>query len=478
MRQDQILTSDVDLKLYEADATSLFNKKPKLVLLPSSTEEVSKIIKTINKHNLSKEPKLNFVARGAGTGLSGGAIAADNNSVLISLARLDKVLDIDLANKSILVETGVVNASLADKLRGTGLHFAPDPSSEKSCTIGGNVAENAGGIHCYKYGVTSDHVLALEVVLPSGEIVWLGADRAKTDLVDLVKLFIGSEGTFGIATKALLKLSPLPEAFLTMQVSFAEVRVAAELVAEIIKQGYKPAALEMMDTLTIKAVDEAFKLGFANSDGSLDINAVLLIELDGDQDEVNLIASKIKKLINEYEPLRFEETNDPHERTRLWKVRKGAVAAFGKLAPRWYLYDSTVPRSAIPEALDRIAAIAKRYDLPLANVFHAADGNLHPNLLYDPDSEPNIIDRVHAASREIMQVSIDLGGVLSGEHGIGVEKQEFMDFMFSKDDLDTMMQVRKVFDPDLISNPNKLFPTKICYEASHSHELNKRLLLN
>ncbi len=494
LKDEQILLDSVDLKLYETDATSLFNKKPEVVVLPNNTEEVSEIIKAINKYNSEviegerfsrdkdsiKESKdvpqpLNFVARGAGTGLSGGAIAADN-SVVISLARLDNVLEIDEENKMALVGAGVVNASLAHKLCGTNLHFAPDPSSEKSCTIGGNVAENAGGIHCYKYGVTTDHVLKLEVVMPDGEVLWLGSDRLKADGPDLVKLFIGSEGTFGIATKALVKLTPLPESFLTMQVSFAKVRNASELVAQIIREGFKPAAMEMMDSLTIRAVDEAFNLGFANEEGDYDINAVLLIEVDGDKDEVALISKKIKKIVDSYKPLRYEETQDIDERTRLWKVRKGAVAAFGKIAPRWYLYDSTVPRSTMPDVMDKIAAIAAKYELQLASVAHAADGNLHPNFLYDPEEDTGVIDRIHKASKELMQVSIDAGGVLSGEHGIGVEKQEYMDFMFSPEDLETMMKVRKVFDPQLISNPNKIFPTKICYEASINRRMNKEIL--
>lgn len=478
LQDEQILFDEVDLDLYDSDATSLFKHKAEMIVMPENLEQVQKIIKTINKENQSLndgEVKWNFVARGAGTGLAGGAIAAEA-SVIISLARLNNILEIDVDNRTALVETGVVNLSLSEMIKDTGLHFAPDPSSEKSCTIGGNVAENAGGIHCYKYGVTTDHVLALEVVLPNGDITWLGSNRIKADGPDLAKLFVGSEGMFGIATKALLRLTPLPESFLTMQVSFANVRKAAELVADIIKQGFKPAALEMMDTLTIKAVDEAFKLGFTKPDGTMDINAVLLIELDGDEDEIQLEAKKIKKLIDSYQPLKFEETQDIKERDRLWKVRKGAVAAFGQLAPCWYLYDSVVPRSEIPEALDRIAEIAKRYDLPLANVFHAADGNLHPNLLYDPDADPTVIDRIHKASKEIMQVAIDLGGVLSGEHGIGLEKKDYMQYMFTDYEMNLMMQVRKVFDPELVSNPDKMFPTKICYEASHNQVLNKKLL--
>lgn len=490
---EQILAEDVDLRLYDTDATALFKSKPEMVLLPNNVQEVSKIIKVINNHNKqSGNKKLGFVARGAGTGLSGGAIAGENE-IIISLARLNKVLEVDTLNQAALIETGVVNASLSEQIKNTGLHFAPDPSSQKSCTIGGNIAENAGGIHCLKYGVTSQQVLGLEVVMPDGEIVYLGSlapnsdkphashnnkiksyklsPRSKSDKIDLAKLFTGSEGTFGIATKALVKLNKLAESFLTMQVSFTCVKQAAELVAAIVSAGFCPAALEMIDTNTIRAVDKAFDLNI-----SKEVNAILLIEVDGDSDEVIWESKQIKELVSKFNPLKYEETQDLAKRNMLWKVRKGSAAAFGQIAPYWYLYDLVVPRSKIPEALSKIEAISSKHKLMLANICHAGDGNLHPNFLYDPDKDPTVVERIHKASSEIMTVCIELGGALSGEHGIGIEKKEYMDYLFSKEDMDTMMKVRKVFDKDLISNKNKLFPIKICKEAFPTHDLNDGFL--
>lgn len=475
LSRDQILDQGSDLRLYDTDATSLFKTKPLMVLLPNDSLEVARIIKTINEYN-SENPndRLNFVARGAGTGLSGGAIAA-KNSIIISLARLNKLLELDAVNRCALVETGIVNQSLSDLCQHEALHFAPDPSSQKACTIGGNIAENAGGIHCFKYGVTSDHILGLEVVLPNAQIIYLGAlekdsnedgykinGRLKADHMDLSGLFIGSEGTYGIATKALVRLTPNPESFLTMQICFDSVRGAAELVAAIIRYGYKPAALEMVDTVTIQAIDKAFDLGFAKEFKNQQLNAILLIELDGDNDEILVQAKKIKSLAMKFKPLKYEETQDPARRTLLWKARKGAAAAFGQIAPYWYLYDAVVPRSKIPDALDGIKEIADRHNLLLANILHAGDGNLHPNFLYDPDKDPTVIERIHSASTEIMKLCVDMGGTLSGEHGIGVEKQEYMDYLFSSEDMETMIKVREVFDPEHSSNPNKLFPLRLC----------------
>ncbi len=503
----QVLSSSTDLRLYDTDATSLFKNQALAITLPNSSEEVSEIIKIINKFRAQGYHELNFVARGAGTGLSGGAIG-NAHSIIISLARLTKILNIDTKNRTALIETGVINADLTKEL--SGLHFAPDPSSQAACTIGGNIAENAGGIHCYKYGVTSEHILGLEVLLPNAEIAYLGAlnrhcehahrhserseespyatDNHKQSNIDLAKLFTGCEGTFGIATKALVKLTRNPEAFITMQVSLSSVQEAAEIVASIIRKGFTPAALEMIDAVAIAAVNKAYNLGIncqqpvilsaakdphAATKGSFalraqddnnKVNAILLIELDGDQDEILLEATKIKKLINKYPILNYEETQDPKRKQELWKVRKGVAAAFGQIAPYWYLYDAVVPRSKIPEALAKIQAIADKYQLLQAGIAHAADGNLHPNFLYDPDKDPTVVERIFSASHEIMQTCIDLGGTLSGEHGIGLEKREYMDYLWSQEDMNSMLRVRNAFDPEHIANPDKLFPVRICKE--------------
>lgn len=476
LKSDQILDSNIDLLLYNTDATSLFKQKPNLVVLPNNTNEVSKIIKLIN--NYHNDFHLNFVARGAGTGLSGGAIGTEN-SVIISIARLNKLIAYDENNSCALIETGLVNSALSKQIESSGLHFSPDPSSQDSCTIGGNIAENAGGIHCYKHGLTSEQILGLEMVMPNGDIEYFGSINAETckaydnsktvgkifsakrSCLDLTKLLVGTEGTFGIVTKALVKLQPIPQSFITMQVSFKTVREAAELVAAVIKNGFKPTALEMIDYGAIQAVTRAFDLGLDEN-----TKAVLLIELDGDNAEILLEAKAIKALIDkDFRPLQYKTTQDLKERKFLWKVRKGTVAAFGQLAPFWYLYDAVVPRSKIPEALTSIELIAAKYNLRLASVLHAADGNLHPNFLYDPDKDPTVIERIHKASHEVMSLCIRLGGVLSGEHGIGVEKRDYMPFMFSDADMQTMVNIRKIFDPLMISNPNKIFPLRFCKEC-------------
>lgn len=476
LKLDQVLDSKIDLYLYDTDATSLFKQKPALVVLPNNTNEISRVIKLLNDYQ--NDIKLNFVARGAGTGLSGGAIG-NENSIVISIARLNKLIAYDEVNSCALIETGLVNSALSKQIEHTGLHFSPDPSSQDSCTIGGNIAENAGGIHCYKHGVTSEQILGLEMVMPNGDIEYFGSINAqackdydldkpvkkifsaKRSCLDLTKLIVGTEGTFGIATKALVKLQPIAQSFITMQISFKSVREAAELVAAVIKHGFKPTALEMIDYGAIQAVNKAFDLGLDEN-----TKAILLIELDGDNAEILLEAKSIKALVEkDFSPLQYKTTQDLKERKFLWKVRKGTVAAFGQLAPFWYLYDAVVPRSKIPEALTSIELIAAKYNLRLASVLHAADGNLHPNFLYDPAKDPRVIERIHKASHEVMELCIKLGGVLSGEHGIGVEKRDYMPFMFSDADMQTMINVRKIFDPLMISNPNKIFPLRFCKEC-------------
>jgi len=472
LKPAQVLDKPEDLHLYDTDATALFKRKPSLVLIPYTAEELSLIIKAINSYNhtlKNKAERISFVARGAGTGLSGGAIASEN-SVIISVAMLNRLLEVDLENRIALVESGYVNATLNKALLGTGLHFAPDPSSQLACTIGGNIAENAGGIHCYKYGVTADHVLGMEIVLANGEIKYVGdltnaakpKDMIKKTFsdIDIIGLFIGSEGTFGIVTKALLRLTPIAESFITIQAAFNSTLACAEVVSELIRQGFKPAALEIIDNHAVRAVNAAYNLGFSD-----EVKAVLLIELDGVNEEILREAAGIEALVAKFNPVLYQTTQDINERLKLWKVRKGSASAFGRIAPFWYLYDAVVPRSKIPTALQGVEAIAEKYNLVLANLVHAGDGNLHPNFLYDPDKDPEVIDRIFHASHEIMKLCVDLGGTLSGEHGIGVEKQEYMDYLFSEEDMRKMMDLRAVFDPDYIANPDKIFPIKVCKEC-------------
>ena len=462
LKQDQVLVSETELRIYDTDATALFKNKACGVLIARSVLEIQKIIRAINDFNQEHDEEISFLARGAGTGLSGGAIG-NPNTIVISVASLNKVIEIDHVNQKALIETGLINSHLSQKTKKFNLKFSPDPSSQDACTIGGNIAENAGGIHCYKNGVSADQVLGLEYVNDEGKLCYLGAlsQESKTKTIDLAQFFSGSEGTFGIVTKALVKLDPIADSFVTLQLACKNTLDASKIVSEIIKHGLKPAALEMIDAGAIEAVNASFEMGLSE-----DIKAILLIEFDGHNEEVLIQAQETIDLVEtRFDTIYIKTTQDPVERKNLWQIRKGTVAAFGKIAPYWYLYDSVVPRSKIPQAMLAIEDIAARYNLKLASVCHAADGNLHPNFLYDPDKDPGVIDRIHKASEEVMQICIHLGGVLSGEHGIGIEKRDFMPYMFSKEEMNLMLNVRKVFDPVMRNNPDKIFPIRVCKEC-------------
>jgi glycolate oxidase len=462
LQGDQILVSETELRIYDTDATALFKNKALAVLIARSVEEIQNIVKTINNFNQENNEEISYLARGAGTGLSGGAIA-NPNTIVISVASLNKLIEINHVDQKALIETGLINSHLSQKTKKFKLKFSPDPSSQDACTIGGNIAENAGGIHCYKYGVSSDQVLGLEYVDDQGKLCYLGElnKESKTKTIDLAQFFSGSEGTFGIVTKALVKLDPISESFVTIQIACKNTLDASKMVSEIIKQGLKPAALEMIDAGAIEAVNASFKMGL-----SADIKAILLIEFDGHNEEVLIQAREAVDLIDtRFDTIFIKTTQDPIERKNLWQIRKGTVAAFGEIAPYWYLYDSVVPRSKIPQAMLAIEDIAERHNLKLASVCHAADGNLHPNFLYDPDKDPGVIERIHKASEEVMQICIHLGGVLSGEHGIGLEKKDFMPYMFTKEEMALMLKVRKVFDPEMRNNPDKIFPIRVCKEC-------------
>ena len=462
LNPEQILCSATELKIYDTDATALFKNKAYAVLIPTTVTQIQEIIKAINFFNEKYQQNISYLARGAGTGLSGGAIA-DEHTVIISVAALNKLIDIDHINQKALVETGLINSHLTQKTKKFNLQFSPDPSSQDACTIGGNVAENAGGIHCYKHGVSADQVLGIEYINHLGEICYLGElnSEIKTTAIDFARFFSGSEGTFGIVTKVLVKLDCIAQSFITIQIACENTLDATKIVTAIIKHGLKPAALEMIDQGAIEAVNSSFKMGLSPK-----VKAILLIEFDGHNEELLISANELRDLVeSRFDYLFMKSTQDPIERKKLWQIRKGTVAAFGQIAPFWYLYDSVVPRSKIPQAMLAIEDIAKKYNLKLASVCHAADGNLHPNFLYDPDKDPDVIARIHEASLEVMQMCILLGGVLSGEHGIGVEKRDYMPFMFSEAEMQWMLAVRKIFDPEMKNNPDKIFPIRVCKEC-------------
>lgn len=416
------------------------------VCFVETVEEVRGVVRVARAHDRA------FVPRGAGTGLSGGAIPL-GAPVVISTARMRRIIEIDPRDRVAWVEPGVVNLDLTRALRPLGFHFAPDPSSQQVCTIGGNVANNSGGPHCLAYGVTNAHVLAIEVVLPSGDVTMLGGLDAEPVGLDLRGVFVGSEGTMGIATRIAVALTPNPPAVRTLLIAFGTVRAAAETVSAIIAAGMVPAALEIMDQRAIHAIEDYVHAGYPR-----DAGAVLLVEVEGAAAGVGIEVDRIAELARAHHASEVRVARDDAERALLWKGRKTAFGATASIAPKYYLHDTVVPRARLADVLDRVLEIADAHDLMVMNVFHAGDGNLHPLLLFDPD-EPGAMERVHAAGAAIVRASLEAGGVLSGEHGIGVEKQAFMPDLFSDDDLDHQERLRRAFDPDCRANPGKVLPS-------------------
>ena len=440
-----------ELRTYEADGLPTHAARPRLVVLPGNHEEVVRVVRAL------REAGVAWVARGAGTGLSGGALAED--SVLLVLTRLNRILSIDPVRQRAVVEPGVVNARLSEAALPFGLHYAPDPSSQSACTIGGNVAENAGGPHCLKYGVTTNHVVALEVLLPDGQVMTLGSAQGEPWGPDLVGLFVGSEGMFGIALTITLRLVPLPPAIRTLLADFPTVRAASEAVGAIIARGIVPAALEMMDQACIRAVEASiYAAGYPT-----DAGAILLVELDGQPAGVAAESSEVEALLRRAGAHSVRAASTPAERARLWQGRKKAFGAVGRIAPDLVVQDAVVPRSALPDILDTVARIGRSYDLIISNVFHAGDGNLHPNISYDR-REPGLAERVRLASREIMAACVAAGGSITGEHGVGADKIDYMPMIFDPASLQAMCDVRQVFDPDQRANPGKVVPIRYCRE--------------
>lgn len=448
-----VLSETTELLVYECDGLPQHKHPPRAVVFPTSTEETAEVMRALALAGVS------FTPRGAGTGLSGGALALDRG-VLIELARMREVLSIDEQNCTAVVQAGVVNAHVSRAVAHLGLHYVPDPSSQGTCTIGGNIAENAGGIHCLKYGTTTDHVLAARVVLAGGEIVDLGGEAALPGF-DLLGAFVGSEGTFGIATEATLRLVPIPPAVRTLLAEFPEANDASHAVSAIIAAGVMPAALEMMDREIIRAVEASvFAAGL-----SQDMGAALLIELDGIETGLDDEAERVKSICLLYRARTCRLARDETERKKLWAARKGAFGAVGRIAPDSMIQDAVVPRSRLPEVLGSSYLIAAKYHLRLANVFHAGDGNLHPLICFDSRS-PEEVSRVKEAGRELMEVCVRAGGSITGEHGVGLDKRDYLPLIFSDDDMDTMLRVRAAFDPTGLCNPGKIIPLlRGCGEA-------------
>jgi glycolate oxidase subunit GlcD len=442
-----------ELVTYESDGLPTHRSRPAAAVLPGTTDEVVRLVRVLAHHAVP------FTARGAGTGLSGGALA-DSDGVLLVLTRLNRILKIDPVNRRAVVEPGVVNERLSAATRPYGLHYAPDPSSQAACTIGGNVAENAGGPHCLKYGVTSNHILELEVVLPDGSTTVLGAPGGDAWGPDLVGVFVGSEGMFGVATRITVRLTPIPSAVHTLLADFNRLVTAGEAVSAIIATGIVPAALEMMDRNCIAAVEASiYAAGYPT-----DAAAVLLVELDGADDAaVGSEAKEVERILLDHGARSVRIAADQNERERLWQGRKKAFGALGRISPDLAVQDAVVPRTALPSLLEQIEQIGLEHGLSISNVFHAGDGNLHPNMNFD-SSNPAELDRVERASAAIMAACVAAGGSITGEHGIGVDKLRYMPLIYDSDTLAAMLAVRRAFDPHNLANPGKVVPVHACRE--------------
>ena len=445
--REAVLTEPDELLVYECDGLPQHKYPPRAVVFPDSTEAVAEILRVLARASVP------FAPRGAGTGLSGGALAV-NRGVVIELARMRRLLKLDVLNRLATVETGMVNAQLSRVAAPYGLHYVPDPSSQMTCTIGGNLAENAGGIHCLKYGMTVDHVIAARVVLAGGEIVDLGGTPSETIGYDLLGVFIGSEGTFGIATEATLRLTPVPSAVRTLLADFTNVDDASHAVSAIIAEGLIPAALEMVDGATIRAVEASvFAAGLP-----LDAEAALLIELDGLEAGLDEEALRAESLCRQYGARSVRRASGEKERKKFWAARKGAFGAMGRISPDLMLQDAVVPRSRLPQVLAETYSIGAKYRLRIANLFHAGDGNLHPVICFDSRDADEVL-RVKEAGREIMETCVRAGGTITGEHGVGLDKSDYLPLIFSADDMDAMLRVRAAFDPTGLCNPGKIIPT-------------------
>jgi len=449
---EHVITHEHQLRTYESDGLLQYAVTPGLVVLPSSAEEVQQVVTACHADDVP------FVARGAGSGLSGGALPIEDG-VLIALSRLRRILEVDMENQRVLVEPGVTNIAVSQAV-GPSHYYPPDPSSQIVCTIGGNVAENSGGAHCFKYGFTTNYVTGLEVVLPDGQMLELGGREADLPGYDLIGAFVGSEGTLGIATKIWLRVVPKPESVRTLVAFFDSTIQGGEVVSEIVSAGIVPGAIEMMDNLSIRAAEGATGAGYPQ-----DAGAALVVELDGSEAECETLFDEVKRICDEQGANSIRVAQDETERELIWKTRKAAFAAMGRIAPNYYVQDSVIPRTKLPEVLGQIEDLASEYELQVANVFHAGDGNLHPLVCYDGrvEGEP---ERAEELAGLIVKACVDAGGSITGEHGVGVDKKRYMPQMYGEADLATFQRLRCAFDPDGLANPGKVMPTpRLCGEV-------------
>lgn len=446
-----------ELLVYECDGLTSYRQRPALVVLPKTTEEVSAAVKICDRHSIP------WVARGAGTGLSGGALPVEN-CVLIVTSLMRKILKIDLENQLVVVQPGVINNWVTQAVSGAGFYYAPDPSSQIICSIGGNVAENSGGVHCLKYGVTVNHVLGLKLVLPDGSIVDVGGQIPEMPGYDLTGIFVGSEGTLGIATEVTLRILKTPESICVLLADFTSMEAAGASVSDIISAGIIPGGMEIMDNISINAVEDVVATGCYPRDAA----SILLVEVDGLEVEVAANKQRIAEICLKNGARNITSANDLETRLKIWKGRKAAFAAAGHLSPDYYVQDGVIPRTQMAYVLKEIELLSEKFGYRIANVFHAGDGNLHPLILYDNAIE-GALEKVEELGGEILKLCVKVGGSLSGEHGIGADKKCYMPEMFNEVDLETMQWVRQVFNPQGLANPGKMFPTpRTCGEAANA----------
>ena len=447
-----VLSEPLQLLTYECDALPHLRQVPALVVLPGSAADVQAVVRICRREGIP------FVARGHGTGLSGGALPVAGG-IVISLARLNQVVKVDIPNRRVTVQPGVTNLEITRQVAPFGYYYAPDPSSQQVCSIGGNVAENSGGAHCLKYGFTVHHVLEVEAVMPDGEIVRIGSATADAPGPDLLAVMIGSEGTLGVVTEVVVRILRRPEMVQTLLAAFDSTSAAGAAVSEIIAAGVIPAAVEMMDALAIEAAEAAVHPGFPPAD------TILIVELDGPAAEVAELFALVESICRAANATTIEIAQDDAQRARIWRGRKAAFAAMGRVSPNYYVQDGVVPRTRLPEVLGRIRDLSHRSGLRIGNVFHAGDGNLHPLICYD-ESIPGQGVLAEEVAREILTYCIEAGGSITGEHGVGADKRDYMPHMFSPEDLEAMQRMRDAFDPDHLCNPGKVLPTpRLCGEV-------------
>jgi glycolate oxidase len=439
-----LITDQEGRRTFETDALTAYRCLPLAVVLPGSTEEVSAILRFCHENHIKVVP------RGAGTSLSGGALPLED-AIVLCLTRMNKVLSVDLVNRVARVEAGITNTGITEAVAGNGFFYAPDPSSQIACTIGGNVATNSGGAHCLKYGVTTNNVLGVRIVLMNGEIVDIGGPSLDAPGYDFLALIVGSEGQFGVVTEVTVRLLKAAEGARPMLLGFASNEAAGACVAGIIAAGIVPVALEFMDRPAIHVCEHFVAAGYP-----LDVEALLIVEVQGSEDEIDTLLEKIGEIAADFNPLVMRRSQSAEESAKIWKGRKAAFGAIGQLSD-YYCMDGVIPLSKLPKALDEIGWICRRYRFDVANIFHAGDGNLHPLILYNAN-DPLQLERVEICGAEILKLCVELGGCLTGEHGVGIEKRELMRVQFSDADISQQMQVKAAFDPDWLLNPGKVFP--------------------